>query len=179
MLINVIYRPKVTPMTQDHYRILEVSSDADSGTIKSSYKRLTIQWHPDRNPGNSAAEERFKRIAMAYEVLSDPEKRRVYDLSLNPIINFNHRDIDPSLYAGKEFVNAFVAFFGDYLDESVPGGFRDRVERAKSNIQKSGKGKSAKSGSSGGEKCKICLDKKRLPLKQGGVMVFVTCKACL
>lgn len=165
-------------MAKDYYEILEVSSDADFSTIKSSYRRLTIQWHPDKNPGNAVAEEKFKRIATAYEVLSDPEKRRIYDLSLDPIMGNFNPNIDLPIYTEEGFVNAFVNFFGDYLDESIPGGFRDRVKRAESNLRKSRKTKTSKDESSEGERCKICLDTKRLPLKQGSVTVFVACRAC-
>lgn len=66
--------------SKDYYAILGVSRDADAETIKRSYRRLALQYHPDRNPGDKEAEERFKEISEAYEVLSDPEKRRQYDL---------------------------------------------------------------------------------------------------
>ncbi|MCS7189327.1 MAG: J domain-containing protein, partial [Bacteroidia bacterium] len=65
---------------KDYYAILGVSRDADIEAIKQSYRRLALQYHPDRNPGNKEAEERFKEISEAYEVLSDPQKRREYDL---------------------------------------------------------------------------------------------------
>ncbi|MCX7606033.1 MAG: J domain-containing protein [Bacteroidia bacterium] len=65
---------------KDYYAVLGVSRDADTETIKRSYRRLALQYHPDKNPGNKEAEERFKEISEAYEVLSDPDKRRQYDL---------------------------------------------------------------------------------------------------
>lgn len=67
-------------MKKDYYAILGVSRDADAETIKRAYRRLALEYHPDRNPGNKQAEERFKEIAEAYEVLSNPERRRQYDL---------------------------------------------------------------------------------------------------
>ncbi|MCX8111907.1 MAG: molecular chaperone DnaJ [Bacteroidia bacterium] len=67
-------------MRKDYYKILGVSREADAETIKKAYRRLALEYHPDRNPNNKEAEERFKEISEAYEVLSDPEKRRQYDL---------------------------------------------------------------------------------------------------
>ncbi len=64
---------------KDYYQILGVSRDADEQEIKRAYRRLARQYHPDVNPGDKAAEERFKEINEAYEVLSDPDKRRKYD----------------------------------------------------------------------------------------------------
>jgi molecular chaperone DnaJ len=64
---------------RDPYEILGVSRSASADEIKSCYRKLAMQYHPDRNPGDKAAEEKFKEAAEAYEVLSDAEKRRQYD----------------------------------------------------------------------------------------------------
>lgn len=64
---------------KDYYKILGIAKDADEKAIKSAYRRLVRKHHPDVNPGNKAAEEQFKDIAEAYEVLSDPAKRSKYD----------------------------------------------------------------------------------------------------
>ncbi|RPF70284.1 molecular chaperone DnaJ [Aurantiacibacter spongiae] len=63
----------------DFYEILGVSRDADGATIKSSYRKLAMQYHPDRNPGDAEAEARFKAISVAYDCLKDPQKRAAYD----------------------------------------------------------------------------------------------------
>ena len=64
---------------KDYYQILGVPKTADAKAIKSAYRKLARKYHPDQNPGNKAAAERFKEINEANEVLSDPEKRQRYD----------------------------------------------------------------------------------------------------
>ena len=63
----------------DLYKVLEVSKEASQDEIRRSYRRLARKYHPDANPGDKKAEDRFKEIQHAYEVLSKPEKRREYD----------------------------------------------------------------------------------------------------
>ncbi len=66
-------------MSDDYYELLEVERTADDGVIKSSYRKLAMKWHPDKNPGDAAAEAKFKAISEAYDVLRDPQKRAAYN----------------------------------------------------------------------------------------------------
>ena len=67
---------------RDYYEVLGVARDSDARTIKTAYRKLAMKFHPDRNPGDHEAEERFKLVNQAYCVLSDPDRRRDYDASL-------------------------------------------------------------------------------------------------
>ena len=65
----------------DYYDVLGVSRDSDSATIKSSYRKLAMKYHPDKNQGDQEAETKFKEISEAYEVLSNPEKKKLMILT--------------------------------------------------------------------------------------------------
>ena len=67
---------------RDFYEVLGVERDATDQQIKSAYRKLALKHHPDRNPGDAAAEDLFKEAAEAYAVLADADKRAAYDLSL-------------------------------------------------------------------------------------------------
>lgn len=66
-------------MAEDYYSLLGVSKDATADEIKKAYRKLAVKYHPDKNPGDQAAEDKFKQIGEAYEVLKDPDKRSAYD----------------------------------------------------------------------------------------------------
>jgi len=89
---------------RDYYEVLGVSRQADEDEIKKAYRQLALKFHPDRNPGNKEAEEHFKEAAEAYEVLHDPQKRRIYD-------TYGHEGLQGSGYRGfRGFEDIFSSF---------------------------------------------------------------------
>ncbi len=112
-------------MSQDPYEILGVSRDAETDDIKKAYRRLARQLHPDVNPDPST-QERFKEVSAAYEVLSDPEKRRMYDLGGDPFA----RAGAGGQGAGFSFTDIMDAFFGGQGGGGAQGrGPRPRTRR--------------------------------------------------
>lgn len=96
-------------MTKDYYRILGVDRDADPGRIKKAFRKLARETHPDANPGDPGAEARFREIAEAYEVLSDPDRRRSYDRGEQVDISGMFGNLDDllrSVFGGSGFFGA-------------------------------------------------------------------------
>jgi len=113
---------------RDYYKVLNIGREVSQDEIKKAYRKLALQHHPDRNQGNKEAEERFKEAAEAYEVLSDPEKRRVYD-------QFGHEGMRGTDFRPFTNVNDIFTTFGDIfgggsiLDEMFGNGTRQRQRR--------------------------------------------------
>ncbi len=109
-------------MPRDYYEILGLERSATLQQIKTAYRKLAVRHHPDRNQGDSAAEEKFKEAAEAYAVLSDPEKRRRYD-------RFGHQaspsgGFDPSTFTDFSDILGDVFGFGDIFGNRGAGGRR-------------------------------------------------------
>ena len=95
---------------RDYYEILGVGRDAGQQEIKTAYRRLAVQYHPDKNSGNKEAEEKFKEGAEAYSILSDSEKRARYDRFGHAGVNAGTGGFDPDVFA--DFSDIVGDFFG-------------------------------------------------------------------
>lgn len=100
---------------KDYYEILTITRSASLDEIKSSYRKLAMQYHPDRNPGNKEAEEKFKEIAEAYEVLSDPQKKQIYD-------QYGHSGLNSTGFHGFDNINDIFSHFSDIFSNFGSGG---------------------------------------------------------
>lgn len=107
----------------DYYKELEVPKTATADEIKKSFRKLAREFHPDTNPDNPAAEERFKRVSEAYDVLSDPDKRRKYDQLTSQYSQYQRTGQRPANGFGQQFTMDDVdgmfsgTSFGDMLSE--------------------------------------------------------------
>lgn len=114
---------------RDYYEILSVSKSASDQEIKSAYRKLAMQYHPDRNPGNAEAEEKFKEAAEAYAILSDAQKRAQYDRYGHAGVSggsggFN--GFDPNVFSDFSDILGDIFGFGDFFGGSRRGGGRSQ-----------------------------------------------------
>tara|TARA_Y100000590_G_scaffold213859_2_gene242401 strand:- start:1508 stop:2428 length:921 start_codon:yes stop_codon:yes gene_type:complete len=124
---------------RDYYEVLGVDRNVSQSDLKKAFKRLAIKYHPDKNPGNKEAEDKFKEAAEAYEILSDPSKRTTYDqfghqgvnssFGQSGFRNVDINDIFNNIFGGDEI-------FGDIFGDIFGGGMRRGPRRGR-NIQMS------------------------------------------
>ncbi len=102
-------------MKRDYYEILGVGRNASESELKKSYRQLALKYHPDKNPGNKEAEDHFKEAAEAYEILRDPEKRKIYD-------QFGHDGLKGQGFGGFRGFDDIFSTFGDLFSDFFGGG---------------------------------------------------------
>ena len=95
---------------RDYYEILGVGRDADKTVLKKAYRKLAIKFHPDKNPDNKEAEEKFKEASEAYEVLTDDNKRQIYD-------QFGHQGLEGAGHSGPSGFEDIFSSFGDIFED--------------------------------------------------------------
>lgn len=185
---------------RDYYEVLDVSRDADDAALKKAYRRLAMKHHPDRNPDDAVAEEKFKEAKEAFEVLGDAQKRAAYD-------RFGHAGVDNSAagggaggFGGADFSDVFGDVFGDIfgggrssrsrasrgsdlqynldlsLEESVTGLEKTLTIPAQVSCDLCS-GSGAKPGSSPTQ-CETCKGIGQVRMQQGFFSVQQTCPSC-
>ncbi|ATE64472.1 molecular chaperone DnaJ [Rhizorhabdus dicambivorans] len=187
----------------DYYELLEVDRTADDKVIKSSYRRLAMQFHPDRNPGDQEAEAKFKAISQAYDCLKDPQKRAAYD-------RFGKAAFEQGGAGGgfgggqgfEGFSDIFENIFGEFMGGGRGGGQRSSVRRGADlrydleiSLEEAYAGKQAtvtvdvaaacepcqgtgaKPGT-GSQQCKTCGGHGKVRAQQGFFLVERTCPSC-
>jgi curved DNA-binding protein len=115
---------------KDYYKILGVDKKASQEEIKKAYRKLAVKYHPDKNPGDKIAEEKFKEITEANEVLSDPEKRKKYDTLGAHWKQYEQAGFDPSAagFGGPKGGHYYYEFKGDPSEVFGESGFSDFFE---------------------------------------------------
>ena len=125
---------------RDYYEVLGVDKNAGADEIKKAYRKAAMKYHPDRNPGNAEAEEKFKEVGEAYEVLSDADKKARYD-------QFGFAGVDPNYGAGQGggYGSGFGGFgdFGDLGD--IFGSFFGGSSRGRSTANAARRGENVMS----------------------------------
>lgn len=101
---------------RDYYQVLGVTHQVTEDELKKAYRKLALKYHPDRNPGDKDAEDRFKEAAEAYEVLCDPKKRQIYD-------TYGHEGLQGTGFSGFRGFEDIFSSFGDIFEEFFSFGF--------------------------------------------------------
>lgn len=180
---------------RDYYEVLGVSRDASDTDLKKSKRRLEMKYHPDRNPDDAEAEEKFKEVQEAYKVLSDPQKREAYN-------RFGHDAVGPGAAGGGAagFRDIFEDVFGDIFSGRGGGGARGRrgrdlrypitlsLENAVHGCQETIRfstevqcGKCSGSGAAPGSRpttCSACGGQGQVRVQQGFFSIHQTCPRC-
>jgi molecular chaperone DnaJ len=187
---------------RDFYEILGVQKNATEAEIKKAFKRMAMKYHPDRNPDDKGAEDKFKEVKEAYDILSDAQKRAAYD-------QFGHAGVDPSMGAGRGGGyggggSSFSDIFGDVFGDAFNGGGRggQRVHRGADlrynlelNLEEAVNGTTVKiriptlvgceeCGGSGAKKgtspmtCPTCHGQGQVRMQQGFFSLQQTCPRC-
>ena len=191
---------------RDYYEVLSVSRTASDGELKSSFRKLAMQWHPDKNPGNAECEAKFKEINEAYDCLKDPQKRAAYD-------RYGHAAFENGGAGGQGgfggFGGDFTSAFSDIFDDLFGGmggrrggarsGGRERGADLRYNLEisleEAFSGKTAKieiptsvtcevcsgTGAKAGTQpvqCKTCQGAGRIRQAQGFFTLERTCVSC-
>ena len=111
---------------RDYYEVLGVAKDVSKPELKKAYRKRAIKFHPDKNPDNKAAEEKFKEASEAYEVLNDENKRHIYD-------QFGHKGLESAGHSGpsgfEDIFSSFGDIFEDFFGFGSGGGRGNRVQR--------------------------------------------------
>ncbi len=184
---------------RDYYEVLSVDRDAADDQLKSSYRKLALNYHPDKNPGNKEAEDKFKEASEAYEVLRDSQKRKIYD-------QFGHKGLEGSGFSGfsgfEDIFSSFGSIFEDILGFSTGRRSRSQTQRGadlrydltldfmqaafgtetqidlqKMEVCPSCKGNSCEPGTYQ-ETCSLCSGTGQVSRNQGFFTVRTTCPHC-
>ena len=110
---------------RDYYEVLGVSRNATNDALKKAYRKLALKYHPDKNQGDKNAEQRFKEAATAYEVLSDPKKREMYDLRGSAGLN------DMGFHGFENSADIFSNFGDIFGDMFGKRSYRERIRAQK------------------------------------------------